>query len=142
MKCIKGWGNSYYVSLKNNTKQHLREEFLKYCSVVICFFSGRSIFWVDKVSIHQHRISHLIGTKKRYLALIPWAKYIWICQHHCYNGEKDWDKAYLFLSVILQTVNPTVSNTVTELFFLPVQYVLERRMGLCIFNILPWVKNT
>ena len=48
---------------KKQQKQHLREEFLKYCPVIICFFCSRSILWVDKVRIHQHRISHLMRTK-------------------------------------------------------------------------------
>lgn len=32
---------------------------------------------------------------------------------------------YLFVGMLLQAINPAVANTVTELFLLPVQYVLQ-----------------
>lgn len=36
-------------------------------------------------------------------------------------------KTYLFISMILQGINPAVANPVTELFLLPVQYVLKEQ---------------
>lgn len=36
--------------------------------------------------------------------------------------------SYMFASVILQTINPTVSYSITELFLLPIQYVLKPKI--------------
>lgn len=94
---------------------YLREKPLKDHSIVICFFGKWSVERKDVRSIEHHSISDLYEKfHERIISDMPCNKSKMKLERKC------WIYVYMFCSMVLNSINPTIANSITELFLLSI----------------------